>query len=321
VESQADSGRSTANCEERFMNSSVVEAARRAIGPVGVVLPVSLTTRIPIDLQRESVRRLEAAGYRTAWTNEVIGKDAFTLLSVLLADTERMTFGTSITNIWAREPQTVHGAAALLTEAYPDRFVLGLGVGYPAQAAATGREFGRPVATMRDYWTRMGAQTWPPAPEVRYPRIVAANSPKLMALAGEIADGALPAGLPPEFTSEARKVLGPDRLLVTGVGIIPDTDRDRARATARESLSAALSNPSFAKTLTRLGYPDAPGAVSDRLVDAIYGYGDAAAIVAKAREHLAAGADHVMLMLPVNGHFAAGIEEFIALGPALAELG
>lgn len=303
------------------MDSTTVETARRAIGPVGVVLPVSLIARPPIDLQRESVRRLEAAGYRTAWTNEGIGKDAFTLLSVLLAATERMTFGTSITNIWAREPQTVHGAAALLAEAYPDRFVLGLGVGYPAQAAATGREFGRPVATMRDYWTRMGAETWPPAPEVRYPRIIAANSPKLMALAGEIADGALPAGLPPEFTTEARKVLGPDRLLVTGVGIIPDSDHEGAHATARESLSANLSNPAFANAVARLGYPNTPDSVSDRLVDAIYGCGDAAAIVAKVREHLAAGADHVMLMLPINGDFAAGVEQFIELGPALAGLG
>jgi alkanesulfonate monooxygenase SsuD/methylene tetrahydromethanopterin reductase-like flavin-dependent oxidoreductase (luciferase family) len=117
-----------------------------------VFLPFSRTTAPSADLQREAVRRLEHAGYRAAWTNEGVGgKDAFVQLAVLLAATERMVFGTSIANIWARQPQTAHGAAALLAQAYPDRFVLGLGVGYPYQAASVGREFGSPLATMRDY--------------------------------------------------------------------------------------------------------------------------------------------------------------------------
>lgn len=52
-------------------------------------------------------------------------------LAVLLAATKRMVFGTGIANIWARQPQTMHAAAAFLAQAYPGRFVLGLGVGYP----------------------------------------------------------------------------------------------------------------------------------------------------------------------------------------------
>ena len=85
-------------------------------------------------------------------------------LAILLAATERMAFGTSIANIWARAPQTAHGAAALLSQAFPDRFVLGLGVGYPHQAASVGREFGRPVGTMREYLDQMGAPTQLPGP-------------------------------------------------------------------------------------------------------------------------------------------------------------
>ena len=133
----------------------------------------------------------------------MIGKDALVQLAVLLGATERMVFGTSVANIWAREPQTMYAAAAQLAEAYPDRFVLGLGVGYPQQAASTGRDFGSPLATMHDYRDRMDSQTWPPAPEAAYARIIAANGPKMLALAGEISDGALPAGLPPEFTAHA----------------------------------------------------------------------------------------------------------------------
>ena len=164
---------------------------------------------------------------------------------MLLAATEQMVFGTGIASIWARSPQTMHGAAALLAQAYPDRFVPGLGVGYPEQAASVGREFGRPLATMRDYLDRMGAPAQLPAPDVAYPRIIGANGPKMLALAGEITDGAMPALQPPEFTAQARQALGPDKLLVV-------------------------------------------------FVHANIEQGDASAIAATVREHLAAGADHVM---------------------------
>src|SRR6202789_3150523 len=169
-----------------------VEAARDALGPLGVCLPGSLTVALDADLLRNAVRRLDQVGYRTVWVNEVIGKDAFVQLGVLLAETERIVFGTCIANIWARPAQTMHAAAAQLADAYPGRFVMGLGVGYPEQAASVGREFGRPLVTMRDYVQRMDEPTWPPAPDAAVARIIAANGPKMLALAGEIADGAFP---------------------------------------------------------------------------------------------------------------------------------
>jgi hypothetical protein len=133
------------------VDNTVIDAARQALGPVGVCLPVSFASTPHANLQREAVRRLEHAGYQSVWTNEVIGKDAFVQLGVLLAATERMVFGTCIANIWARPAQTMHAAAAQLAQAYPGRIVAGLGVGYPEQAASTGREFGSPLVTMRDY--------------------------------------------------------------------------------------------------------------------------------------------------------------------------
>jgi probable F420-dependent oxidoreductase len=242
-------------------------------------------------------------------------------LAVLLAATERMVFGTAIANIWARAPQTAHGAAALLAQAYPDRFVLGLGVGYPQQAASVGREFGHPVTTMRDYLDQMTAPTQLPAPDVAYPKIIGANGPKMLALSGEIADGAMPAMAPPELTAQARQLLGPDKLLVVGLAVVADADPDRARATARQTVAGRLGQPgTYAATVARLGYSerDITG-VSDRLVDAIVGYGDAARIAAKVREHLAAGADHVMVM-PTGTDFAGGVDQLEQLAPALAEL-
>ena len=251
------------------MGSAIVEATRRALGPVGAFLPVPTTSAPSADLQRDAVRRLEQAGYRAAWTNETVGgKDALVQLAVLMAATERMVFGTGIANIWARSAQTAHGAAAFLTQAYPGRLVLGLGVGYPQQAASAGREFGRPLATMRAYLDQMSVPAQLPAPGVAYPRIIGANGPKMLALAAEITDGAIPAGQPPEFTAQARQVLGPDKLLV----IFTHVNAEQ---------------------------------------------GDTAAIAAKVREHLDAGADHVLAGQPIGTDFTAGLERLEQLAPAL----
>ena len=302
--------------------ATVVETARRALGPAGVFLPFSRTSASSADQQREAVRRLERAGCRAVWTNEAVGgKDALVQLAVLLAATERMVFGTSIANIWARAPQTAHGAAALLAQAFPDRFVLGLGVGYPHQAASVGREFGRPVATMRGYLDQMTAPTQLPAPDVAYPKIIGANGPKMLALSGEIADGAMPAMAPPELTAQARQLLGPDKLLVVGLAVAADADPDRAKATARQRVAGRLSMPgTYAATMARLGYSEQEiTEVSDRLVDAIVGHGDSAAIAARVREHLAAGADHVMVMV-TGTDLADGVNQLEQLAPTLAGL-
>jgi probable F420-dependent oxidoreductase len=289
-------------------------------GPVGVCLPASFTSAMDAVAQVEAVGRLEGAGYRAIWTNEVIGKDALVQLAILLAASDHTAFGTCIANIWARPAQTMHAAAAQLAQAYPGRLVLGLGVGYPEQAASTGHRFGSPLATMRDYLDRMDSPTWPPAPDAAYPRIVAANGPKMLALAAEKADGAMPAGMPAEFTAQARKALGPDKLLIVGISVILDADADRAKAAAREDVSNRLGAPSFAARMAQLGCSAGDIAdVGDRLVSALVAHGDPAAIAAAVREHLAAGADHVVLLLPMGSDFATGVQQFELLAPTLSE--
>jgi probable F420-dependent oxidoreductase len=300
----------------------LIAATRATLGPVGTYLPVGFASTPSVDAQRAAIGRLERAGFRTAWTNEGVGgKDAMVHMALLLAATERMSIGTGIANIWAREPQTMHAAAAMLAQAYPDRLVLGVGVGFPAQAAGTGREFGSPVTTMRDYLRRMDDQTWPPAPNVGYARIVAAMAPKMLALAGEAADGVMPAGLPPEFTAHARQVLGPDKLVVVGLTVIPDLDYASAKEVARQTVSGYLGRPSYAASMVELGFPEPELAeVSDRVVDAVIGHGGPDGIAAKVSEQLAAGADHVALMLPTDTEFATGIDQLERLAPILQRL-
>ena len=303
--------------------TSVVEAARQALGPVGVYLPVPLRSTPPVSAQRTAIARLESAGYRAAWVNETVGgKDPLVQVALLFPATERMTFGTGIANIWARAPQVAHGAAAMLAEAYPGRLVLGLGSGYPQQAAAVGREFGSPLTAMRDYLERMTAPTMTPAAAAPYARIVAANGPKMTALAAELADGVLPAGLPPAFTAQLRATLGPDKLVVVGMSVITDTaDREAARAQARNTAAAALSRAWYAATIARLGYsPEQLAAVSDELVSEIVAHGDPGSIAAVAAAHLAAGADHVILMSSSsasNADLMTSVGQLEQLAPAV----
>lgn len=299
-----------------------VEQARQALGPVGVFLPNGAGWALPpAGVQRDAVRRLERAGYRATWNNEGVGgKDGLVQLGLLLAATERMTFGSGIAPVWARPPQTAHGAAALLADAYPGRFVLGLGVGYPFQAAQVGRDYGRPLATMRDYVEQMTAeQPMTQVPALNYPRILAANGPRMLALAAEITDGAMPIQVPPGFTEQARKILGPGKLLVMGMTAIVDEDQDRAYAAARQFVSQTIGRPGspYAASLIRLGYTaEEISTAADRVIDAVLAYGSPDRIAARVREFLDAGADHVRLGTTAPD-FETGVSNLEHLAPAL----
>ena len=304
-------------------NPDTVTAARRALGPVGAFLPSSIGVAASVEQQRDAVRRLERAGYRATWVNEGVGgKDVFAQLGVLLSATERMVFGTSIANVWARAAQTAHGGAALLADAFPGRFVLGLGVGYPEQARQVGREFGRPLTVVRDYLAAMDAPGQMPASDAPYPRLLAAIGPKMLRLAGELTDGALPVLVPPAFVAQAREVLGPDKLLVVGLNAVTDPDPDRARAAAREFVSTRFgrTDSSYARNLLRLGYTaEELSTAADRVVDDLVAFGTSGVVAARAREFLAAGADHVLVM-PTVFDTAGALAQLEAYAPELSEL-
>ena len=112
------------------------------LGPVG--LWTSHLDRQPTERVRTAVAELEALGWPSLWCWEVLGREALTNAGLLLAATGRMVLGTGIANIWARDPAAMANAQRTLAEAYPDRFVLGVGVSHgpwstPAVTATSGR--------------------------------------------------------------------------------------------------------------------------------------------------------------------------------------
>src|SRR5438552_207767 len=82
----------------------------------------------PAARVQEAAGELEQLGYGAIWFGEAAGREALTHASLLLAATRRIVVATGIANIYARDPMAMASGQKTLTEAYPDWFVLGLGV-------------------------------------------------------------------------------------------------------------------------------------------------------------------------------------------------
>ncbi|WP_433616476.1 TIGR03620 family F420-dependent LLM class oxidoreductase [Dactylosporangium sp. CA-139114] len=296
--------------------SDTVTETRQALGPVGVWL--GALQREPAESQRSAALRIEELGYGSVFEGELVGgNDVFAQEAAWLCATSRIVTGAGIANIWARHPATAQAAAAALGDAWPGRFVLGVGVSHAPLIDKTGMTYERPLERMREYLDGMDRATvTPPARPV--PRVLAALRRRMLELARDRAHGAHSYFVPPEHTADAREVLGPDRLLIPEQAICLETDPAAARATAREHTSFYLSLPNYVNNLKRFGFTDedVAGAGSDRLVDAIVAWGDKGAIAARVREHRDAGADHVLIQ-PLSKDIPGALRQLEELAGAL----
>ncbi|GAA4104051.1 TIGR03620 family F420-dependent LLM class oxidoreductase [Nonomuraea soli] len=267
------------------------------IGRFGVWHP--LFSRAPAQRLRAAAQEIESLGYGTLWFGEGPGgKEAFSTAGILLAATSRIVVGSGIANIWGRDATAMAAGAAALGEAYPGRFLLGVGVSHAPLVANRGHDYSRPVAAMSAYLDGMEvAAVNLPAADPPPSTLLAALRPRMLELARDKADGAHPYFVPPEHTALARKTLGPDRLLAPEHAFVLESDPATARAVARRHTTAYLAMPNYANSLRHLGFSDddlADGG-SDRLIDAIVAWGDPATVAQRVGAHLEAGADHVAL--------------------------
>ncbi len=105
--------------------------------------------------------------------------------------------------------------ARSLAEQSGGRFVLGLGVSHqPLVEKVRGNDYGKPYTTMKNYLERMYASPYTAVPPAVEPKVViAALGPRMLELAGTVANGAHPYFTTPEHTRQAREIIGPDALL------------------------------------------------------------------------------------------------------------
>lgn len=280
--------------------------AKQEFGRIGVWTFVFGTQ--PAAVVRESARELEELGYGAIWFGEAFGRDAVSQAGLLLSATSRIAVATGIASIKLRSPQSIAAAERSLAEAYPGRFVLGLG-GHLAKGQAIpegyehilGQQPGGPVATMRRYLDEMDAVPLSsPAPASPPARVLAALGPRMLELAAERTWGAHPYFVPVEHTARAREALGPKAFLGVEQAVVLDSDRSRGREVARNHVRGYVEMARHQRNnLSRLGFTEADlgDGGSDRLVDAIVAYGTTEVIRDRVCAHLDAGADHVCVQV------------------------
>ncbi|MGX1542869.1 LLM class F420-dependent oxidoreductase [Streptomyces adustus] len=235
----------------------------------------------------ETAAELEELGYGAAWLG---GSSAPRHASPLLEATSRLVVGTSIQSIWQYEADESAAAFAELESSHPGRFVLGLGVSH----AKLTDQYRRPYSALVAYLDALDTAGVPAGR-----RVLAALGPRTLELSRDRAAGAVPYLVTPEHTASARELLGDGPLLAPEFAVVPEADPDRARALARGHLALYLSLPNYTGNFLRLGFAedDLTGGGSDRLVDALYAWGDEERIRDRVEAFHRAGADHVAIQV------------------------
>jgi len=255
---------------------------------------------LPAAALQQLGRAVEAAGLPTVWVAEGLGRDSLLTSAILLSATERLHVGTAVSVTWSRAPVMMVGGQQALSEWFPGRFTLGIGVSHGPMNAMRGLDYASPYRHLTEYLDGMDAVTYASVAAPATRTLLGAQGPKMLALAAERLDGVLPYLTTPEHTAQARTILGPDAVLAPEQGIVFATDPAEARAVARANLAIYVEQlPNYRNSWLRLGFDasDLDDGGSDRLIDALVAWGGDDAAAARIRAHLDAGADHVVVQV------------------------
>ena len=228
------------------------------------------------------VRLAEELGYEAVYVTHINGRESLTVLAHYAAQTERIRLGTGVVPIYTRTPATMAQTAATIAELSGDRLVLGLGVSHrPVVEGWHGQTIDKPVSEMREYVAILRAilaGEEPPAgdkwqtgfrlgmePRPQLPIYVAGLSPRMLRLAGEVADGVVlwlcnpnyvRDVVIPEVTAGREKAGKPldgfDVVAAVPSAVVDDTGT--AYASMRKDLIPYFSLPFYRTMLERSGF-------------------------------------------------------------------
>lgn len=285
-------------------------------GTVGV-WTIALDALSPAQ-SAEAAREIELLGYRALWFAEAWGREAFTNAGVLLSMTSSLVVATGIANIWGRDAVASANGAKTLGDYYDNRFVLGLGVSHePLVTRLRGHDYDTPLSAMREYLLAMDrAPMFAQEGATRVPRVLAALGPKMLELAGTLADGALTYLVTPEHSAGAREGLG-DSFLAVEQAVVLGQSREEFLRRAHEHLEIYTGLENYRNSWRRMGFGDDDfvRGGSERLCDAFVVHGDAEVVLASVNAHRLAGADHVCLQVLGSDVGNAPLAEWRDLAP------
>lgn len=260
-----------------------------------------------------ATRELEALGFKSVWIPGGIDDGVLACLEPLLEGTSKLQFATGIINIWK---QTAADVAAWFEGQSPERqarVMLGVGVSH---GPIIGEAWTAPLAKMRAYLDELEAAGVP-----RNKICVAALGPKMLELSAVRTAGAHPYMVTASHTAFARSTMGPDALLAPELGVVFETNPDKARAIARGIVEPYSRLPNYANNWRRDGFSAAEiENLDDRLIDAVIAWGDLAAIKGRIDEYHDAGADHVCLQAVGPAGMVADLEHDVGIWRELAKL-
>ncbi|MDX3454551.1 LLM class F420-dependent oxidoreductase [Streptomyces sp. ME02-8801-2C] len=235
----------------------------------------------------EAAAELEELGFPALWLG---GSPGVRHAVPLVEATSRLVVATGIQSIWDYEAAETASVYAELEASHPGRFLLGLGVSHAGMA----ERYRRPYASMVEYLDALDAAGQPAER-----RLLAALGPKMLELSRNRAAGSHPYLVTPEHTAQARAALGETPLLAPELKVVLDTDPDSARTTARGTLAMYLTLPNYTNHFLRIGFTedDFKDGGSDRLIDAVFAWGDDSRIRERVDAFHTAGADHVTLQV------------------------
>jgi probable F420-dependent oxidoreductase len=275
------------------------------LGKLGVF---TFTDGMDAKALAELARRVEALGYSTLWYPEAFAYETFALGGYLLSHSQRLAVGSGIANIYARDPAAAAMGHNSLNALYGGRFVMGLGVSHAPIVSLRGHDYAKPVATMRAYLDGIEAawQAMNQAPAERH-IVLAALGPQMTKLAGERTLGAFPYNVTPAQAAMCRKMLPAGKAAICEQKVCLTSDPAVARQVASASLGFYLKAPNYRNNWLRLGFTEADldGGGSERFLDAMVMWGDAATLQQKLRAYFDAGADQLVLQ-PLRADGAPG---------------
>jgi probable F420-dependent oxidoreductase len=237
----------------------------------------------------EQAVEIEKLGYGAVWIGGSPAGD-LNYVEPLLERTETLQVATGIVNVWTAPAEQVAEAYHRVEDAYPGRFLLGIGIGHPEHT----EEYRKPYDVLVEYLDALDAANVPTSR-----RVVAALGPKVLKLSAQRSAGAHPYLTTPEHTGQARNIIGNTVFLAPEHKVVLSTDADEARAIGRQSVDFYLNLSNYLNNWKRLGFTDddiaKPG--SDKLIDAVVAHGTPDDIANRLSEHLDAGADHVTIQV------------------------
>lgn len=285
----------------------------RVSPPVGRVgLWAGFLDRLPAVEAVQAVQAIEARGIDTIWLQEYSGVDPFVRAALYLSATSRLSVALGVAVVYARDAEAMVAVASTLQDAFPGRFVLGLGVSHRRLVEARGHEYGPPIATMEAYLSAMDAAVG----KRRLPtRVLGALGPRMAELAGRSAHGMHTYFSPVAHTAWARGVIGPESWLAPSQMVVRANGGDGWREGTRRYLGLCLGMPNYVQNLRRFGMTgDDLASTSDALVDALVVPDEPAALRARLDAQHAAGADQVVLQL-VPPPAASVVMDWLASAP------